>query len=104
MQVPLQSLVPPGQPQAPALHSLPLPHCVPQPPQLFGSLPWVLTQVPLQSVRVPGHAQLPPLHSLPSLVQSVPHVPQFVLLLFVSTQSCPHWVNPLPQPSLEHEL
>lgn len=60
-QVLLQRLVSGPQAQAPLRHEAPVPHCLPQAPQLFGSA-LVLAHVPLQTVEPAGQAHTPPAH------------------------------------------
>lgn len=51
------------------------------------------TQVPLpQSIFPEGHSQLPSLQTIPPL-HALPHPPQWLALVLVSTQAVPHKVS-----------
>jgi hypothetical protein len=84
--VPLQFVIPLGQPQVPPEHVPALGHAWPQAPQLLAFV-WVLTQAPLHtSGAAPGHAHWPPTQ-LPPVGQLCPHVPQSVALVVRLTQA-----------------
>jgi hypothetical protein len=77
MHVPLQSVVPVGQPQAPFTHALPPVQVMPQVPQFLGS-DFLSTQALAQFSSGAAHtvAQVPSEQTWP-VVQAPPHVPQF---------------------------
>jgi hypothetical protein len=85
-QVPPQSVVPVGQPQAPPMQTLPPLQVVPQAPQLALS-DLVSTHEPPQLVRVPAQLapQVPTEQTWPA-VQAVVHEPQWAGSAFTSTQ------------------
>jgi hypothetical protein len=76
-------------PQVPPLHAMPVGHCFPHAPQLFGSLvrsahaPWAL-----QSIWPVGHTHWPDTHA-PPVSHAVPHAPQLLGSLEISTQPLP---------------
>lgn len=71
-------------------------HAVHKEPQVLTEA--LLTQVPLQSCCPEGHAHTPFVHALPAL-QTLPHVPQFVLSVRRFTQLTPHLSPPGPEQS-----
>jgi hypothetical protein len=73
---------------APLEHTWPLPHALPQAPQLFGSA-CVSVQTPLQRWPLSKHAHVPLWHVVPPL-HTVPHPPQFALSVVSSTHAPPH--------------
>ena len=98
-QAPLHSSSPAGQPQAPCWQICPAPHCAQLAPQCNGSLD-ASRHWPAQKV-CPGVVQLhePALQAWPPM-QLVPHAPQLVRLVMVSTHSVPQSVWPEGQPQL----
>jgi hypothetical protein len=75
-----------AQPHTLALHTRPLEHTVPQPPQLEGSVV-VSTQAPLQYV-LPGAQPHTPCWQLRPPAQMLPHWPQLAL----SVNELVHWL------------
>jgi hypothetical protein len=77
-------------------HEAPLPHAIPQAPQLVGSC-IVLTHPAPQSVRPPEQAQSPAEQTLPA-PHDTPHCPQLTTLAARSTHPAPQSVRPVAQP------
>jgi hypothetical protein len=80
-----------GHAHAPAMHTAPPVHAMPQPPQLLGSV-FVSTQAPVQLVVPAGHIVVQVIEHTCIAVHIVPHAPQFCGSVFVSTQTPPHSV------------
>ena len=92
------------QPQAPALQTAPGAQAIPQPPQLSGSFPFVVTHDPLPHIVVPPvqlEAQLPALQTwVPE--QACPQEPQFAMscemqLPLQLSSPAWHWQDPFWQ-------
>jgi hypothetical protein len=96
-QLPLQSIVPDGQPQVPEAHSSPASHAVSQSPQWASS---VMRSTQIASASMPqiiigaGHASVhaPPEQDSP-MGHSLPQEPQFASSVIVSTQAAPHRIS-----------
>jgi len=67
-------------------------HCLPQPPQFFGSTS-TLTQALSQELVSPPQPQAPLRHEAPA-PHSLPHAPQFEGSVLVSAQLAPHKGSP----------
>jgi hypothetical protein len=79
------------------VHVVPLAHTFPQLPQLMFVV--MLVQTPLQAALPAEHVQTP-LAQLAPTGHVFPHVPQFEMLVIVSTHDAPHWVSD-PQPEAQ---
>ena len=81
-QLPPQSLLPLGHTQRPALHSLPAPQLMPQPPQFCVSVE-ANVHLPAQSRAPTGHTHKPLLQLLPP-AQALPQAPQLSVSLLLT--------------------
>ena len=72
-----------------------MPHDVPQPPQLFGSV-CSFTHTPLQTLSPVGHTHVP-LRQVPPSGQAVPQAPQLLPSVSLLTQVLAHTVSPAGQ-------
>jgi hypothetical protein len=72
------------------VHDVAPEHTFPQLPQLRFVV--TLVQTPLQSALPAGHLHAPPTQLAPD-GQALPHAPQLVLLVIVSTHDVPHCVS-----------